>query len=50
MNDRSGSCWPKSGICDQALPLGSMTVGPIVLMKSHLRPTGPVYTKLWEVV
>jgi 2'-5' RNA ligase len=26
-----------------------MTVGPIVLMKSHLRPTGPVYTKLWEV-
>jgi RNA 2',3'-cyclic 3'-phosphodiesterase len=45
-----GELLTKSGVCDQALPLGSMTVGPIVLMKSHLRPTGPVYTKLWEVV
>ncbi len=45
-----GQLLAHSGVCDQALPLGSMTVGPIVLMKSHLRPTGPVYTKLWEVV
>ncbi len=45
-----GQLLAHSGVCDQALPLGSMTVGPIVLMKSQLRPTGPVYTKLWEVV
>ncbi len=45
-----GQLLAHSGICDQALPLGSVAVGSIVLMKSHLRPTGPVYTKLWEVV
>jgi len=39
----------QSGVCDRVLPVGSVTVGPIVLMKSQLRPTGPVYTKLWEV-
>ena len=39
----------QSGLCDRALSGGVITVGPIVLMKSKLRPTGPVYTKLWEV-
>jgi RNA 2',3'-cyclic 3'-phosphodiesterase len=39
----------QSGACDQALSVGVLTVGPLVLMKSKLRPTGPVYTKLWEV-
>lgn len=39
----------QSGACDRALSVGVLTVGPLVLMKSKLRPTGPVYTKLWEV-
>ena len=39
----------QSGACDQALSVGVITVGPLVLMKSKLRPTGPVYTKMWEV-
>jgi len=40
----------QSGACDRALSVGVITVGPFVLMKSKLRPTGPVYTKMWEVV
>ena len=44
-----GQLLAHSGVCDRTFPLGTVTVGPIVLMKSHLRPTGPVYTKLWEV-
>lgn len=39
----------QSGACDRALSVGFITVGPLVLMKSKLRPTGPVYTKMWEV-
>lgn len=39
----------QSGVCDRALSVGTITVGPLVLMKSKLRPTGPVYAKLWEV-
>ncbi len=39
----------QSGLCDRALSVGVITVGPLVLMKSKLHPTGPVYTKLWEV-
>lgn len=38
-----------SGVCDQPLSVGTITVGALVLMKSKLRPTGPQYTKLWEV-
>lgn len=38
----------QSGVCDRELSVGVITVGPLVLMKSKLRPTGPVYTKLWE--
>jgi RNA 2',3'-cyclic 3'-phosphodiesterase len=45
-----GPLLAQSGVCEQPLSLGSVVVGPVVLMKSHLRPTGPVYTKLWEVV
>ncbi len=44
-----GQLLARSGVCDRILPLGSVTVGPVVLIKSQLRPTGPVYTKLWEV-
>jgi RNA 2',3'-cyclic 3'-phosphodiesterase len=45
-----GQLLAKSGVIDQALALGSMAVDRIALMKSDLKPTGSVYTKLWDVV
>lgn len=39
----------QSGACDRTLSVGTITVGPLALIKSKLRPTGPIYTKLWEV-
>lgn len=44
-----GQALAKSGVMDRPLSLGSLVVESIVLMKSELRPTGSVYTKLWEV-
>ena len=44
-----GQTLAKSGVMDRTLLLGSLSVGSVVLMKSELRPTGPVYTKMWEV-
>jgi 2'-5' RNA ligase len=44
-----GQLLAQNGICDSPLSGGAITVGALVLMKSKLRPTGPVYTKLWEV-
>jgi RNA 2',3'-cyclic 3'-phosphodiesterase len=44
-----GQWLAQSGVCDGPLSLGEVRIGPLVLVKSHLRPTGPVYTKLWEV-
>lgn len=38
----------QSGVCDRPFSVGAITVGALVLMKSKLRPTGPLYTKLWE--
>jgi 2'-5' RNA ligase len=29
--------------------MGSLVVESVVLMKSALKPTGSVYTKLWDV-
>jgi RNA 2',3'-cyclic 3'-phosphodiesterase len=37
------------GVLDRPLSLGSLAVESVVLMKSELKPTGSVYTKLWEV-
>ena len=37
-----------SGVLDQPLSVGSMAVESVVLMKSELKPTGSVYTRLWE--
>jgi 2'-5' RNA ligase len=34
---------------DQLFVMGSLAVESIVLMKSELKPTGSVYTKLWDV-
>jgi 2'-5' RNA ligase len=39
----------KAGVLDRPLSLGSLAVESIVLMKSELKPTGSVYTKLWDV-
>ena len=44
-----GIALAKSGLLDRPLSLRSLVVGSVVLMKSELKPTGSVYTKLWEV-
>jgi len=44
-----GQALAKNGVMDRPLSLGLVVVGLVVLMKSELRPTGSVYTKLWEV-
>lgn len=44
-----GQALAKSGVMDRSISLESLTAGSVVLMKSELRPTGSVYTKLWEV-
>jgi len=43
-----GQALAKSGAMDHPISLGLLVVESIVLMKSELRPTGPLYTKLWE--
>ena len=37
-----------SGVLDQLLSVGSLAVESVVLIKSDLKPTGSVYTRLWE--
>ncbi len=44
-----GQALAKSGAMDRSLSLESVALESIVLMKSELRPTGSVYTKLWEI-
>lgn len=43
-----GLALAQSGVLDRPIAGGSLAINAITLMKSHLRPTGPVYTKLWE--
>lgn len=43
-----GQILARSGLLDQPLSAGSMEVKAIALMQSELKPTGSVYTKLWE--
>jgi RNA 2',3'-cyclic 3'-phosphodiesterase len=43
-----GAVLATSGVLDQPLSLGSLAVGSVVLVKSELKPTGSVYTRLWE--
>lgn len=45
----AGQALAKSGALDRPLSLGWLSAGSVALMKSELRQTGPVYTKLWEV-
>jgi RNA 2',3'-cyclic 3'-phosphodiesterase len=44
-----GNVLARSGVMDRPVTLGSVPVDSIALMKSDLRPSGSVYTKLWEV-
>lgn len=44
-----GQALANSGALDRPLLLGTLAVDAIALMKSDLRPTGPVYTRLWAV-
>jgi RNA 2',3'-cyclic 3'-phosphodiesterase len=44
-----GVALAKAGVLDRPLSLGSLAVESVVLMKSELKPTGSIYTKLWAV-
>jgi 2'-5' RNA ligase len=44
-----GVALAKGGVLDRPLSLSSLAVESVVLMKSELKPTGSVYTKLWDV-
>jgi 2'-5' RNA ligase len=46
---RVGQALAKSGVLDRPMAVGLLPVESVVLMKSELRPTGSVYTKLWEI-
>jgi len=46
---QGGVALAKSGVLDRPISSGALPVESIVLMKSELKPTGSVYTKLWEV-
>ncbi|MFO0707294.1 MAG: RNA 2',3'-cyclic phosphodiesterase [Nitrospira sp.] len=44
-----GQALAKIGALERPLALPALSVKAVVLMKSELRPTGSIYTKLWEV-
>jgi 2'-5' RNA ligase len=44
-----GAALAKGGVLNRPLSLHALAVESIVLMKSELKPTGSVYTKLWDV-
>ena len=44
-----GPLLAQSGVCNRPLALGTIAVESLALIKSELRPTGPRYTKLWDV-
>jgi 2'-5' RNA ligase len=43
-----GVALAKSGVLDRSCSLRPLAVESVVLMKSELKPTGSVYTRLWE--
>ncbi|MEO6307124.1 MAG: RNA 2',3'-cyclic phosphodiesterase [Nitrospiraceae bacterium] len=43
-----GVALAKGGVLDRPLSVGSLAVESVVLMKSELKATGSVYTRLWE--
>jgi len=44
-----GQVLARSGVLDKPMEIGTFPIASVVLMKSDLRPTGPLYTKLWKV-
>lgn len=44
-----GAALARSGVFDRPIAVGFLAVESVVLMKSELKPTGSVYTKLWDV-
>ena len=42
-----GVALAKIGVLDQPLSVGSLVVESVVLVKSELKPTGSIYTRLW---
>jgi RNA 2',3'-cyclic 3'-phosphodiesterase len=44
-----GLALTQSGILDRPIALGSLAVEAVALMRSELKPTGSVHTRLWEV-
>ena len=44
-----GTALTQSGALDMPIVLDSLAMKAVALMKSDLRPTGSVYTKLWDV-
>lgn len=45
----AGQALARSGAMDRPLSIGSLSVSAMTLMRSELKPTGSVYTTLWEV-
>ncbi|MDX2253120.1 MAG: RNA 2',3'-cyclic phosphodiesterase [Nitrospira sp.] len=43
-----GQVLVRSGVAEHSMGIGTLRVSSVVLMRSDLLPTGPVYTKLWE--
>ena len=44
-----GAALARSGVQDRPLAIGTVVMGSVALIKSELKPSGSVYTKLWEV-
>lgn len=47
---QTGIALARSGVLDRPISLSSLAVESFALMKSELKPTGAVHSKLWEVV
>jgi RNA 2',3'-cyclic 3'-phosphodiesterase len=43
-----GVALAKGGVLDRPISLSTLAVESVVLMKSELKPTGSVYTRLWK--
>ena len=44
-----GVALAKDGVLDRPISLSSLAMESVALMKSELKPTGSVYTKLWDI-
>lgn len=43
-----GQALAQSGLLDQPVTIGVLPIQTLAMMRSQLRPTGSIYTKLWE--